>query len=100
MPFIEQGYGLADRLGCFFMQCRGHTVAFVHHALADGGAKTAFLDSLENLFSVANRFHSQRASSSTLNQLSQAEPRRGPDRLGGMRRFHRPDAPFEPIDQR
>src|SRR2546423_12510985 len=82
------------------MKSSRHIVAFVHHALADIGAKSAFLNDAQNFFSVAHGLHRERARRTTFDQFSDAKLRRGADRFRSVRCLHRPYAFFQPIDER
>ena len=44
-----------------------HIVTFVHHAFADRGTESAFVDDAQDLFRVAHRFHRQSARRAALN---------------------------------
>src|ERR1051326_8012582 len=74
MPFVQQCQRLFDRIRGLFLQSTRDLVAFVHHALADCCAKSAFLDNLEHFARVVDCLHRERASGATLDQLSNSEP--------------------------
>src|SRR2546429_566701 len=82
------------------MKSQWNIVAFVHHALADIGAKSAFVNDAQNFFSVAHSLHRERARRATFDQFSDAKLRRRAYRFRRVRRFHRPYTFFQPIDER
>src|SRR5688572_32310703 len=57
MPRFEQRDRLLDRIRRLFLQRGWDFVALVHHALADSGAETCFLDNSEHLSGMVHRLY-------------------------------------------
>src|SRR5438067_9668641 len=82
------------------MKSRWNIVSFVHHALADIGAKSRFLNDAQYFFSVVHSFHRECARRATFDQFSDAKLRRRADRFRCVRCLHRPYTFLQPIDER
>ena len=77
-----------------------HLRVEVHHALADRRAQPALRDRFEHHIGVVHRLHRQHRGRAAAQQLGRRQPRRGAQRLGRVRGFHRPDARPQPVHQR
>ena len=89
----------AIELFSLLLQGKRDFIAFVHHALADGGAKSSFLDNLKDLGGVVHCLHCERTGSAALDELGNTETSRGCNRGSRVRRLHGPDALLQPIDE-
>jgi hypothetical protein len=74
--------------------------AVVHQALADRGADAGRGDRLEHGVGVVHGLHRQHRRRAGPQQLVDGEPRRGGQRRRRVRRFERPHALLEPLEQR
>ncbi len=81
------------------MKFCGNTIAFVHHAFADGGAKAGLFNNAQNFFRMSHGFHRQRAGRAAFYQFRNSKLRGSANRFPRVRRFHRPNPFLEPIDQ-
>ena len=75
VPLVQQRKRFLYRTPGLFPQSRRNLIAFIHHAFADSGAKTSFLNNLKNFAGVIHCFHRERAGGSTLDEFGNSETR-------------------------
>ena len=100
MPLLVQRETLLESAHAILLQPRRRVGRGVHQAFADGRADAGFRERFQHRFRFVHRLHRQHRRGAGAEQFGDREPRRCAQRVGRVRRFERPDAALQPIEQR
>ncbi len=100
VPAPGDRQALIDRLSRSLQQTARNRGIGVHHAFADDRPKPHGLERLEDGVGIVHGLHRQHGRRPAQDQLGRRLLRRGRERLGRVRGFHRPDPRLQPIEQR
>jgi hypothetical protein len=100
VPPLAQRHALVDRRPRLLPQPRRDLLVGVHHALADDGPQAHLVERLEDDVGIVDGFHRERGGGAAEEQLARRHSRGRAERRGCVRRFHRPHAPAQPLEQR